>query len=165
MRGGWPARLCPLEALVEPHHRVVGRPSDLFLGVLQQGGQLLFDADGGNLAQGTPFRLEINGTNGAIVVHGTGGPGGNSQMIPVRIEGATGAETTLRELPIPDRHIIGGLEQPAAAVAGLYQALWEDMRDGTHQVATFEDAVRRHRMLDVIVRGGVTLPTGRPPSG
>ncbi len=106
----------------------------------------------GALAHGTRLHLEINGTNGAIILEGVEEPGGHLQMVPVSIRGATGAETTLRDLPIPEQYVLGGLKQPAVAVGGVYQALARDLREGTHTVATFEDALTRHRMVDAIER-------------
>lgn len=94
--------------------------------------------------QGTGFRWEINGTKGTMVVTT---PAANSWMVPLKIEAALVGTAGFTILTIPQKYI----PHPGySSVEGLYAALAHDLRDGTHTVATFNDAVRRHRMIEEI---------------
>jgi predicted dehydrogenase len=105
------------------------------------------------IAHGTGFHWEINGTKGDLIVTA---PMGHLQLAPVKIRGVTGEEKDLRDLPVPAKYLPGEAElsSRATAVAGLYKALERDLRGGTHTVASFDDAVARHEMIEAIAQAG-----------
>jgi predicted dehydrogenase len=117
-------------------------------GVLQSGAVASIHYRGG-LSKGTNFRWEINGTAGDLVITGDTG---HLQFGQVSIHGATGVDKALSELPVPAEYQAapGSPDDISYPIAQMYQSLLSDMRDGTHLVPTFADAVTRHRMLEAI---------------
>jgi predicted dehydrogenase len=103
----------------------------------------------GGVSRGTNLLWEINGTDGDLQVTSFGG---QPQIFDLELRGASGAESALELLPVPDEyhwapaHDLG----PATNVAQAYARFARDYREGTHLAPTFEDAVTRHRMLDAI---------------
>lgn len=123
-------------------------------GVLENGAVAAIHYRGG-LSRGTNFRWEINGTGGDLVITGDTG---HLQFGLVAIHGATGDEESLTELPVPAEYITapGELDDVPYALAQTYTHLLSDLREGTHLVPTFEDAVVRHRMLEAIEKAART---------
>jgi len=100
----------------------------------------------GGLTRGTNFRWEINGSNGDLIVTtpvGYVGEGG------FRVQGARGAEV-LHDLAIPPKYAGGLAEGITQSVALAYRRLASDLREGTHLVPTFDDAVELHRLIEEI---------------
>jgi predicted dehydrogenase len=95
---------------------------------------------------GTGFHWEINGDKGAILVTA---PTGHLQLAPLKVFGASGKQLAFAELPIPAKYAFEGLAHTdgGPAVGHLYQGLAADLRTGSATVASFDDAVRRHRMI------------------
>ena len=104
----------------------------------------------GGVSRGTNLLWEINGTEGDIQV--TAGLG-HAQMVQLTVRGARGDETVMTDL-MPDAHVYEGRPEAAAArnVAGIYQRLYQDVRQGTHTAPSFADAVALHELLDRIER-------------
>jgi predicted dehydrogenase len=102
----------------------------------------------GGLSRATNFHVEINGTQGDLVITSPIGYVGVGGM---RLQGARGEET-LHELEIPTSYTAHGVEGPAQLVASAYVQLAEDMANGTHGGPNFDDAVDLHRLVDAIVR-------------
>lgn len=108
----------------------------------------------GGVSRGTNFRWEINGTEGDIVATADAG---HAQMFPLTLSGARGDEQALAPLPIPDKYKWTADISPFAEnVAQAYALLADDLRDGTHKCRTFDDAVRRHRLIDAIERSAAS---------
>ena len=113
-------------------------------GVLENGAVASLHFRGGD-SPATGLYWEINGTDGDLVVTGDWG---YIHLGPVSVRGRQGDEP-LTELPVPDRYVLvpalaGHEGEPPYNVAHAYARLDE--------APTFDDAVRRHRLLDRIVR-------------
>ena len=117
-------------------------------GVLNRGAVASIHYRGG-ICRGTNFLWEINGTNGDLIVTGSSG---HLQFSNVTIRGATGDEKTLVDMPVPAKFIEfeGTGSDPAYAISHAYAQVLSDIRNGTHLVPTFTDAVLRHHMLEAI---------------
>jgi predicted dehydrogenase len=117
-------------------------------GVLESGAIASIHYRGG-LSKGTNFRWEINGTAGDLVIEGDIG---HLQFGMVTLQGATGEDKALAELPVPDKYkaTAGEPNHISYPVAQMYQGILGDLNEGTHMVPTFADAVKRHRMLEAI---------------
>lgn len=104
----------------------------------------------GGLSAGTNFLWEINGTEGDIVVHGENG---HLQFGHITIE-MTGPSGKLEARPVPRTFMLTDTNpaDQAHTVAEAYVPLAQDLIEGTEIAPTFTDALRRHRMLDTIVR-------------
>jgi predicted dehydrogenase len=94
------------------------------------------------------FLWEINGTMGDLVITGDHG---RLQYNDFRIRGTTPDE--LEDLPVPDSYKLVANTKPSDifyTLAHTYKLLQDDIRNGTHHVPTFSDALVRHRMIDAI---------------
>jgi len=109
----------------------------------------------GGLSRGTNFHVEINGTQGDLIISG---PVGYVGIGGTRVTGARLTET-LRELEIPVAYDIHpNVAEPARNVAIHYSLLASDIQHGTHFSPTFADAVDLHRLIGAIERSaGTTL--------
>jgi len=105
---------------------------------LAGGGPMSIQVVGGRPADATPFRFEITGEKGVLVLEGGAPRGVQSGML---------------------RLLLGGKEQPLAPplvtepdtagnVAGLYAALRDDILNGTRTAPDFEHAVRMTRLVE-----------------
>lgn len=97
-------------------------------------------------ARGSGFHWEIDGDKGALLVTA---PMGHLQLAELKVFGAKDPGRPFTELPIPGAYAFGGLAlaETGSAVGRLYEALATDLTTGSSTVATFDDAVRRHRMI------------------
>jgi predicted dehydrogenase len=114
-------------------------------GVLESGAVASLHFRGGD-SPATGLYWEINGTEGDLVIAGAWG---YVHLGPVSVRGARHGEGPLAELPVPDRYVLvpglaGHEGEPPYNVAHAYARL--------DDAPTFEDAVRRHRLLDRIAR-------------
>jgi predicted dehydrogenase len=103
----------------------------------------------GGMSSGTNFQWEINGTEGDILVRGATG---HLQFAPLTLFGARHREA-LAEIPINDEFRWAPATVPAGPaynVAQAYVWLAEDIRTGGNRLATFEDALWRHRVIENI---------------
>jgi predicted dehydrogenase len=108
----------------------------------------------GGVSRGTNFRWEINGTEGDIIATADAG---HAQMFPMTLFGARGDAQAVEPLAIPDKYKAAPDVSPFAEnVALAYARLAGDLRDGTSTCPTFEDAVRRHRLIDAIERSAAS---------
>jgi predicted dehydrogenase len=131
-------------------------------GIVGDGAVVSFQIRGG-MARGTEFLFEIHGSEGDLVLAAT--TGGSMQRQELSLHGAQGKGAKLAELPIPAkyRYVPDGV--PANSpynVAQLYAKLGESIRNGTRASPGFDAAVRRHQMIDAIVRAS---KTGQKQSG
>ena len=109
-------------------------------------------------AGGTGFLWEINGTDGTLrITAGEAQP----QIFPLTVAGARDRNEPA-ELALPAAltrrwPTLTSLEEaPAYNVARAYAAFAEDIREGTHTVPDFADAVRRHEVIAAIERAATS---------
>jgi len=108
----------------------------------------------GGMSKGTGLSFEINGTKGDLRLTAIGG---HAQIFDVLILGATGGEPALVPLDIPPKYFSTPITSgPAANVAELYAQFARDLREGTKICPDFDDAVRRHQMIEAIERSAAT---------
>jgi predicted dehydrogenase len=119
----------------------------LLAGQLDNGAALSVHFRGG-LSRATNFHVEINGTEGDLVITSPVGYVGVGGM---RIEGARGDEA-LHELAIPEGYAAHGAEGPAQLVASAYVQLAQDLARGTSEGPDFDDAVSLHQLIDAVAR-------------
>jgi hypothetical protein len=77
------------------------------------------------------------------------------QYAQIQLQGAKGQDSSLAELPIPERltWIPGEVPQGAPFnVAQMFRKLGQGIREGTTVEPDFDLAVERHKLLDLIQR-------------
>ncbi len=107
----------------------------------------------GGVSRGTNLLWEINGSEGDLQLTATGG---QAQIWELDVRGGRGAQSSLELLPVPEQYRWAPPQGPGTNVAQAYARFARDYREGTHYCPTFEDAVRRHRMLDAIETAAAT---------
>ena len=106
------------------------------------------------VSRGTNLLWEINGTEGDLQLTATGG---QPQIWEMDVRGGKGAQSSLENLPVPERYQWAPrVPGPSTNVAQAYARFARDYRGGTHFCPTFEDAVTRHRMLNAIETAAAT---------
>jgi predicted dehydrogenase len=106
---------------------------------------------------GSGYRLEIYGKEGTLMMIGGGEAGQEANR---KIVGGHKDDKALQELPVPERlrwvpeevRKLG----PGYDVGQMWVKFAEAIRTGTPVEPDFDHAVRRHRMLDAIVRASQT---------
>jgi predicted dehydrogenase len=164
---GWPTRVAGLavnqfkEVLIAETGEVIPTttPDQLVLaGMLPDGAVVSIHVEGGK-RNGSGVQIDITGDEGDLKITNSsafGDVGDNYQ-----IEGAHGDNLPLEPLAIPDsydRLPPSDLPSSVLELAELYAAYARDVAKGTHEVPTFEDAVRMHRLIDAAV---ASTETGR----
>jgi predicted dehydrogenase len=110
------------------------------------------------VAGGAGFLWEINGTDGTLRITADAPYPG---IFPLTVVGANGG-SELVGLDVPPAltqrwPALTKLEgTPAYNVGRTYAAFAADMESGTHSVADFADAVRRHEIIDAIERAAIS---------
>ena len=107
----------------------------------------------GGLSRATNFHVEINGSEGDLVITSPVGYVGVGGMV---LRGARGGEA-LHELAVPDPLAAYGVEGPAQLVAGAYLQLAGDILHGTRDAPDFDDAVALHCLVETIARDTESL--------
>jgi len=106
---------------------------------------------------GSGHRLEIYGKDGTLMMIGGGDAG---QEASRRIMGGHKDDKALQELPVPER--LKWVPEDVRKVGRAYDVgqMWvkfaEAIRTGARVEPDFDHAVRRHKMLDAIVRASET---------
>lgn len=130
-------------------------PDQVAISGILEGGAVASMHYRGGMSRGTNFLWEINGTEGDIVV--TGGIG-HLQFGLIKIQIATGSDTALTELQVPDSyHKVKGAAPtvPNYAVAHAYRNLLEDILSNSNNLPDFAEAVQLHRLLaDIEYKAG-----------
>ena len=130
-------------------------------GIVGEGAIVSFQIRGG-MARGTEFLFEIHGSEGDLVLAST--TGGSMQRQELSLRGAQGPNTggkgaKLADLPIPAKYRFVPDSVPSDSpynVAQLYAKLGESIRNGAPASPGFDAAVRRHRLIDMIVHASDT---------
>ena len=124
-------------------------------GILGNGAVVSFQIRGG-MARGTEFRWKSTAARGS----GAGLDHRRLDAAPGTVAARRqGKGTKLAELPIPAKYRYVPDGTPANSpynVAQLYVKLGESIRNGTPASPGFDAAVRRHRLIDAIVRASKT---------
>jgi predicted dehydrogenase len=107
----------------------------------------------GGVSRGTNLLWEINGSEGDLQLTATGG---QAQIWEMDVRGGRGAQSSLERLPVPEQYRWAPPQGPGTNVAQAYAHFARDYREGTHFCPTFEDAVKRHRMLNAIETAAAT---------
>ncbi len=110
----------------------------LLRGRLAGGAALSVEVAGGRPPESTPFRFEVTGEEGSLVLDG-GAPRG-FQLGRLRLL-LDGAEQRV------DEGELAGLPDTAFNVAGIYAALRDDIANGTSIVPDFDHAVRLSQLV------------------
>ena len=96
---------------------------------------------GGRPANTTPFRFEITGEKGVLVLDGGAPRGVQSGVLRLLLDSK---EQHLEAAPVAE-------PETATNVAGIYAALRNDILNGTRTVPDFEHAVRVTRLIDDVL--------------
>jgi predicted dehydrogenase len=165
---GWPLSVSGLMVSQFPKITIVETgevldstaPDQLVLsGLLENGAVVSIHIEGGK-RNGSGVQIDITGDEGDLKITNRSAFGdvGDDYVI----EGAHGDDLPLQILPLPDRYQRlpeSGLPSAVLELAELYHVFAQDLADGTHAAATFEDALRMHRLLDVAKVGNqLVLP-------
>jgi predicted dehydrogenase len=106
---------------------------------------------------GSGYRFEIYGRDGTLMMIGGGEAGQEANR---RIVGGHKDDKELKELPVPDRlkWVPEAVRKEGRAydVGQMWVNFARAIRDGKGVEPDFDHAVRRHRMLDAIVRASET---------
>jgi predicted dehydrogenase len=121
-----------------------------FTGRLESGAVIAVHYRAGTV-RGTNLLWEITGTEGELQINSYGG---HAQMFDLQLSGANGDAQTLSPMAVPAQYrwSPSDLPEPAVNVAQAYVRFANDLRDGTRTCPDFEDAVKRHEMVDAIER-------------
>jgi predicted dehydrogenase len=129
--------------------RPLSVPDQIHLSATLTSGAVLTAHFRGGLSRGTNFHVEINGSQGDLIISG---PVGYVGIGGTRVMGGR-LDETLHELAIPPEYdIYAEIGQPAQSVAIHYRLLACDLQRGTHLSPTFADAANLHRLIGAIER-------------
>ena len=98
---------------------------------------------------GSGWRMEVYGTEGTLSAHSEA----MVQYGDVELFGAQGAGQSLQPLEVPSRLSSAPESVPAGEpynVAQLYRIIGDAIRDGRQPQPDFDDAVERHKLLDLL---------------
>lgn len=114
----------------------------------------------GGMSKGTGLTWEINGTKGDLRISAWAG---HLQIFDPSLEGAGAEDEAMKPMPVPDSYYATAIRDGVALnVAEAYARFATDIREGTTQCATFEDAITRHQMVEAIERSAATGQSVRP---
>ena len=125
-------------------------------GIAGNGAVVSFQVRGG-MARGTAFLFEIHGEEGDLALTST--TRNSMQRQTLALKGARGAGAALTDLPVPGKYRWVPEGVPAEDpynVAQLYAKLGESIREGKPASPGFDAAVKRHRLLDMIMLASAT---------
>jgi predicted dehydrogenase len=126
-------------------------PDQVQLASTLEGGPALTVHFRGGLSRGTNFHVEINGTEGDLILTS---PVGYIGIGGTKLVGARAAET-LHELDIPTEYNqYAEVGMPAQNIAIQYARLASDFVDGTRIAPDFDEAVGLHQLIRAIEQSG-----------
>lgn len=111
----------------------------------------------GGMTRGHEFLCEIHGSEGDLVLGATTRT--STQRQELRVQGARGAGVALADMAVPDKYRWVPASVPEGSpynVAQLYARLGAAIRNGEPCHPGFDDAVRRHEMLDMVMQAART---------
>jgi predicted dehydrogenase len=132
-------------------------PDNIMLAGRLEGGAVVSANLGVHPYHGTGYQLEIYGTEGTLAMVGGGDAGTELKR---KLMGGRKDDKALQELPVPDRlkwvpEAVQALG-PGYDVGQMWVKFAEAIRTNTRIEPDFDSAVRRHRMLDAILRASET---------
>ncbi|MSP78801.1 MAG: Gfo/Idh/MocA family oxidoreductase [Dehalococcoidia bacterium] len=133
----------------------VTAPDNVMISGRLEGGAVVNAYVGVHPYHDSGYKMEIYGTNGTLVVTGSGATGG-----PLRIMGGRKDDKQVQELPVPER--LTWVPQAVRNAGNAYDVgqLWANfakaIRSGSNVGPDFDYAVRRHRLLDAVMRASQT---------
>jgi predicted dehydrogenase len=135
----------------------VTAPDNIMIAGRLEGGAVVNANLGVHPYHGTGYRFEIYGTEGTLAMIGGGEAG---QEVKRKIMGGRKDDKALQELPVPDRlkwvpEEVQSLG-PSYDVGQMWVKFAEAIRSNTRIEPDFDSAVRRHKMLDAVVRASET---------
>jgi predicted dehydrogenase len=135
----------------------VTSPDNIMIQGRLEGGAIVNAYVGVHPYHGSGYRFEIYGKEGMLAMIGGGEAGQEAKRT---IMGGHKDDQTLQPLPVPERlkwvpEEVRGLG-PSYDVGQMWVKFAEAIRTGTRIEPDFDSAVRRHRMLDAIVRAAQT---------
>ena len=109
----------------------------------------------GGLSRGSNFRLEINGTQGDLILTSSLGYPGLGET---KVQGAQGEAVIVQDIKMPQNYktVNADLETMATTVASNYALLATDLKHGTKTAPTFTDAVILHRLINAVEQSAAT---------
>ena len=102
--------------------------------------------------QGTGYRLAVHGSDGTIVIEGSGSP---HNFTPARLLGAQGDAKELAEIEVPqdDWVVAAGLKGAAINIGKLWKSFAESIAGGGDGFdPDFASAVEHHKLVDAVRR-------------
>ena len=111
------------------------------------GGALSLEVAGGRPPNATPFRLEVTGEEGDLVLEGGAPRGFQSGRLRLVLKGQSQPVDECEAATLPDA---------AANVAGVYAALRDNVHAGAATVPGFDHAMRLARLIDSVCAAGET---------
>lgn len=103
----------------------------------------------GGVSRGSNFRLEINGTQGDLIITSSLGYPGLGET---KIQGAQGEDAAVQDLKLPQDGEMADVDIGimAMTVFNNYALLAADLKYGTKTAPTFADALILHRLIDAV---------------
>jgi predicted dehydrogenase len=114
---------------------------------LASGAPLTVEVAGGRPPEDTPFRFEVIGERGSLVLHGGAPRGFQSGRLRLLLNG---------EEQKVDEGEVAGMIDTAANVAGVYARLREDINKQSSTAPGFDHAVRLTRLIDDVLESSRT---------
>jgi predicted dehydrogenase len=138
-------------------HVDVTSPDNIMIQGRLESGAILSAYVGVHPYHGSGYRFEIYGTEGTLAMIGGGEAG---EEVKRRIMGGHKEDKALQELPVPDRlkWVPEDVRNagPSYDVGQMWVKFAEAIRTDKRIEPDFDSAVRRHRMLDAIVKASET---------
>lgn len=162
---GWPINVTGL--VVNQFEKVTIKETDevfdttapdqmVLVGQLQDGALVSVHVEGGK-RNGSGVQMDITGHLGDLRITNTSAFGevGDDYVI----EGAHGDNLPLQLMPVPDAYLRlpdSNLPSAVLELAELYYVYAQDVVEGTQVAATFDDAVRMHKLIDAALAASAT---------
>jgi predicted dehydrogenase len=108
----------------------------------------------GGLPCGERLMWEISGSEGDLRISAAIEDVPVINVSPLRVEAGKRGERGYCELKVPSSYYFDFEDAPAARnVGGIYRLMVEDIRRGTRNAPSFDDAVKLHKITDAIEAG------------